>query len=1001
MSIVRKTSGASVYAKLDGSNQPFTGDLAIGVPEAQNNRLEVADGAVGGVTYIAISNQNINQFLKLGINADVAQIGYDNADTFVIGEFSDTSDDVINPRLSIDAVGAGSIVGTWNVASTLTLGSGSITDSTGTIDFGNENLSTTGTITGGEARILMDGATPTVSTDYIVPTVTIVDHRTPNLATPFLPATLTIETLPSVTAGIGQATVTNANAVAFNSSKLYADENVTLNPSGGAGAFVCRFTTDLTTLDITRTITDIVFISGSTSSDGMYIIALLTGTDAWLYTLAGVPAAFPADDAAHAQLISTKVIIDGATNAAQGTAEFYSGYTNTYTTLNVQAGNPSGEPIIDFRARNSAFTSALLHLDHGGVAGSFDIDGTNSAWTVNNEGVGTFFQLNLTPDDDPYDETRGGLRYDSDDNHLWYRNDVEWVIIDNFWQRVGTTISPITAGDTISDGTFSITDGVASGLVSLTDGTASWVTSSLSGFTSIGGTTITGTTITGTTITDSTASLVGGSLTGVKLGTLTDTGFVKTSGGDGTLSVDTTTYLSTTDAATTYLKLDTSNDPLTGDLEISKATPKFTLTDTGDSEYATISRTDTNTVFSVVNRVSVLAPNEYSAVLVTANTDNINFGNVAALDSPASMTINMWVKTTIGAYQGLITKRTSGGWVSAIADNGKLYWYGSGGASFSTGTVPNNTAAMVTFVYDGTNIDFYINGSPSGTAVNGCPASGSDLKFGEWAGLYYFGGSVDEIGVWNTELSAAQILALYNGGNGTIGNITQSPFSANFILGCHCDEGTGLSVADFSGNGNNGTGDGIEWGNPLITSNPTIASAEIIKSTGGVASSEEGIATFGHESGRTIIDGDTINFNIGGVEVGGIDASGNLYIDSDTAGLQLGADQDATIYSDTANEISLKGSSGATADVKLVFEGGNEGYIQWQEDETQFYIGGGGLEVSGWLNMGGAFFPRQVTDAGPMTATDGTEGEIVYNLSDNKFYGCTATGTPATWAAFN
>jgi len=36
-----------------------------------------------------------------------------------------------------------------------------------------------------------------------------------------------------------------------------------------------------------------------------------------------------------------------------------------------------------------------------------------------------------------------------------------------------------------------------------------------------------------------------------------------------------------------------------------------------------------------------------------------------------------------------------------------------------------------------------------------------------------------------------------------------------------------------------------------------------------------------------------------------------------------------------------------------------------------------------------------------MDETNGTEGEIVYNLDDNKFYGCTSTGTPATWAAFH
>lgn len=49
----------------------------------------------------------------------------------------------------------------------------------------------------------------------------------------------------------------------------------------------------------------------------------------------------------------------------------------------------------------------------------------------------------------------------------------------------------------------------------------------------------------------------------------------------------------------------------------------------------------------------------------------------------------------------------------------------------------------------------------------------------------------------------------------------------------------------------------------------------------------------------------------------------------------------------------------------------------------------------------GHFFLPQVNDAGPMTATNGTEGEVVYNLADNKAYVCTVTGTPATWAALN
>jgi hypothetical protein len=72
---------------------------------------------------------------------------------------------------------------------------------------------------------------------------------------------------------------------------------------------------------------------------------------------------------------------------------------------------------------------------------------------------------------------------------------------------------------------------------------------------------------------------------------------------------------------------------------------------------------------------------------------------------------------------------------------------------------------------------------------------------------------------------------------------------------------------------------------------------------------------------------------------------------------------------------------------------------------------GGTMNVDGNVILGdastdtiihtGRMIVRSVTDAGPMTATNGTVGEIVFNTFDTKFYGCTITGTPATWAAFH
>ena len=50
----------------------------------------------------------------------------------------------------------------------------------------------------------------------------------------------------------------------------------------------------------------------------------------------------------------------------------------------------------------------------------------------------------------------------------------------------------------------------------------------------------------------------------------------------------------------------------------------------------------------------------------------------------------------------------------------------------------------------------------------------------------------------------------------------------------------------------------------------------------------------------------------------------------------------------------------------------------------------------------GRLLPRDVTDAGPMTATGGTQKEIVWNTSDSKLYVCTVTHvSAATWVALH
>ncbi len=88
-----------------GGTSSFDGNISVGAIPIQANKVSISDGAVGGVTYMDLSNQHNNQFIKLGINNNDAQIGYDDGDTFTIGEMNNTDDDTIDAKLSINATG--------------------------------------------------------------------------------------------------------------------------------------------------------------------------------------------------------------------------------------------------------------------------------------------------------------------------------------------------------------------------------------------------------------------------------------------------------------------------------------------------------------------------------------------------------------------------------------------------------------------------------------------------------------------------------------------------------------------------------------------------------------------------------------------------------------------------------------------------------------------------------------------------------------------------------
>lgn len=104
-------TNSSISFNIDGSPKAqidSLGNVGIGStsPSTYSSKLVVADGSVGEETTLVITNNAVNQFARLGINGDEAQLVWDNADSCVFGTTSEASDSGINSeKMRIDSSG--------------------------------------------------------------------------------------------------------------------------------------------------------------------------------------------------------------------------------------------------------------------------------------------------------------------------------------------------------------------------------------------------------------------------------------------------------------------------------------------------------------------------------------------------------------------------------------------------------------------------------------------------------------------------------------------------------------------------------------------------------------------------------------------------------------------------------------------------------------------------------------------------------------------------------
>jgi len=146
----------------------------------------------------------------------------------------------------------------------------------------------------------------------------------------------------------------------------------------------------------------------------------------------------------------------------------------------------------------------------------------------------------------------------------------------------------------------------------------------------------------------------------------------------------------------------------------------------------------------------------------------------------------------------------------------KFYHYGPNNSyTESTNTFEPGQWHHIALIVDSSgNGKLFVNGGQEATWSNGTNSSVNRFSIGqEWDGSGtakasdFFDGKIDEVAVWNVALSAADVTALYNSGNGLKASADSGNYdnSGDLIGYWKFNDGTGSTLTDSTSNSNNGT----------------------------------------------------------------------------------------------------------------------------------------------------------------------------------------------------
>lgn len=203
-----------------------------------------------------------------------------------------------------------------------------------------------------------------------------------------------------------------------------------------------------------------------------------------------------------------------------------------------------------------------------------------------------------------------------------------------------------------------------------------------------------------------------------------------------------------------------------------------------------------------------------------ANTYSVDFDGTndymdcgAIVGSFSALSVSAWVKAdSYGPFFNVVASQYTAGVGGAffLEAVGTEMWFGlSNGSSFAglakyTTTLPTGSWYHVVGTWDGSSTKVYINGTlGSQTGSYSASLGGGTISFKVGSMLDgYWNGKIDEVGLFNTGLSASDVTAIYN--SGVPADLSSYSPVSYWRMGDN-DSGTGTTITDQGSGGNDGT----------------------------------------------------------------------------------------------------------------------------------------------------------------------------------------------------